>query len=178
MRLTLEQLNQIMPTSGSFAKIYIEYLNDSIEDFDIENVPAFLATVAVESGNLLYTSELASGVAYNSRDDLGNTEPEAIEAAARGGKPPGAFYKGHGLIQITGYYNHKECGAALGVDLVNYPTMLCQPEHACSSAAWFWKRHNLDTISDPEKIRRKVNGGLNGYKEFLDCLARATVVLS
>jgi len=167
-----------MPNAGSTANLYLNYLNDAIDYYSIENVPAFLATICVESGSFLYTSEIASGLEYNDRADLGNTTTEAIEAAARGGKAPGAFYKGHGLIQITGYYNHKECGEAIGIDAVNNPVMLTQPRYACCSAAWFWKKNKIDSIDKPELIRKRVNGGLNGYVEFMHCLARATVVLA
>jgi len=177
MSLTIEQLQAIMPHAGSRAFLFYQYLSDAIDTWGIKNVPAFLATICVESGSLLYTSEIASGMDYNDREDLGNTSTAAIEAAARGGKAPGAFYKGHGLIQITGYYNHKACGDGIGVDAVNNPTMLTQPEHACTSAAWFWTKNRIDDVVEPEAIRRKVNGGLNGYKDFLDCLARATVIL-
>lgn len=74
----------------------------------------------------------------------------------------------HGLIQITGFYNHKNCGKALGLDLVNEPELLTIPENACRSAAWFWKTHGcneLADISNFSRITKVINGGFNGAEE-------------
>jgi hypothetical protein len=38
-----------------------------------------------------YTAEIASGKAYNGREDLGNAKPEAIRIAAQHGTTPGPF---------------------------------------------------------------------------------------
>jgi putative chitinase len=121
----------------------------------------FLAQVGHESGRLVFTSEIASGKAYNGRKDLGNTDPEASRIAAENNTTPGEFYKGHGLIQVTGYANHKECGEALNLDLVNNPTLLTMPEHAAMSAGWFWESRALNELADfdlIEDVTRKVNG--------------------
>ena len=183
MTITVQQLRQIMPHAGSRADLFFHYLDDAMDAFSIDTAlrqSAFLATLCVESGSLLYVCEIASGNEYNNRADLGNTLPEAIATAAKYGKTAGAFYKGHGLIQITGYSNHKECGEYLGVDLVEYPTMLMQPEHACNSAAWFWQRHKLNQWADAgdlKSVTRHVNGGLTGYQDRLDAYDRAMVIL-
>lgn len=150
---------------------------------------AFLAQVAHESGQLRYVAELADGRAYNDRSDLGNTKIEAILAAADHGAEPGPWWKGHGLIQITGYDNHVACGHALGLDLIHAPTLLCQPEHAAHSAAWFWHRWNLnaladagdfDGVSDVINRGRKTakDGDANGYADRLAAYRRAQTALT
>lgn len=149
--MTLEQLRRIMPTAGSRAAIYLDHLNEAMVEFGVNTLgrqAAFLAQVAHESGQLRYVRELASGVAYTWREDLGNTDPEAIAAAEACGEEVGPFYKGHGLIQITGYANHKACGEALGLDLVHSPTLLESPREAARSAAWFWQTHDLNRYAD------------------------------
>jgi hypothetical protein len=74
-------------------------LNACLDRFKI-NTPArirhFLAQVGHESGGLRWMIELASGDAYEGRQDLGNI---------RGGDGP--RYKGAGAIQLTGRYNYQ-----------------------------------------------------------------------
>lgn len=190
--VTLAQLKKIMPHAGKRAEVFLVPLNDAMDEFGIDTPArqaAFLAQVCHESGSLAYVSEIASGLAYNGRKDLGNTKPEAVAAAARHGSTPGPWWKGHGLIQVTGYDNHVECGTALGLDLVNEPRLLELPLHAARSAAWFWQRHGLnkwadagdfDGASDVINRGRKTQaeGDANGYKDRLAAYDRAKEVLA
>ena len=178
MTITIEQLKAIMPNCGSRGQLFLPHLNAAIDKFEIENVSAFLAQVCVESGSLLYVEEIASGTQYNERSDLGNTRSEAIAAAAVVGLKPGVFYKGHGLIQITGFDNHKACGEDLDLDLVSNPRLLTQPNYAALSAAWFWDKHGLDDVEDFEVITKRINGGLNGYTQRLVAYKRAQDALA
>lgn len=147
------------------------WLVKACEAYNINNhwrFAAFLAQLLHESGNFHYVEELASGNAYTKRKDLGNLEKEAISAAEAHDKETGAFYKGHGFIQITGYYNHRDCGQELGIDLINNPKLLCEIQYACLSAAWFWQTHRLNTLADEKeflKITKCINGGTNGYED-------------
>lgn len=181
--ITLEQLHAILANAGPRASVFLAPLNDAMVEFSIDTPPraaAFLAQLAHESGGLRYVAELASGKAYDGRADLGNTRPEAIRIATMNGSSPGTFWKGHGLIQITGYDNHRACGEALGIDCVNNPHLLELPVYAARSAAWFWWSHDLNGIADAgdfRKITRVINGGFNGYKERLGFFERAKEVL-
>lgn len=191
-RVTLEQLLHIMPLAGRRAELYQLPLNDSMMEFGIDTASrqaAFLANVAHESGQLRYTEEIASGMAYNERADLGNTRPEAIRIAKMHGTFPGPFWRGHGLIQITGYDNHVECGRALGLDLIHHPTAIAMlPMQAARSAAWFWQRHDLndwadkgdfDGVCDLINRGRKTarSGDANGFADRLSFYTRAKEVL-
>jgi len=190
--MTLDQLKAIMPHAGDRAELFLDALNNAMDEFAI-NTPArqaaFLAQVAHESGQLRYTQELASGDAYNHRQDLGNTRPEAIMIAADHGSTPGRWWKGHGLIQLTGYNNHVACQLALGLDLVHTPLLLTIPEHAARSAAWFWSVHKLndyadrgdfDGISDIINRGRKTakDGDALGYADRFAAYQRAQEVLA
>ena len=191
MLLTVEQLRVVMPRSGKRAELFVRYIDQAMTEFGInepQRIIAFLATLCVESGQLVYMEELASGAAYDGRVDLGNTKLAAIAIAAQHGSTPGRWWKGHGPIQITGYDNHRLCGIDLDLDLLNNPKLLTQPEHGCRSAGWFWKRNNLNKWADTEDwdgVRDVVNrghktariGDSNGWQEFLHAIARGAVAM-
>lgn len=158
--VTTEQLKKIMPQAGKRAALFVDHLNKAMEEFEI-NTPfrqaAFLAQIAHESGQLVYVKELASGEAYEGRQDLGNTS-----------EGDGKRYKGRGLIQLTGKANYISLMLALGIDCLNKPELLEEPENACRSAAWFWKTHGLNELADKQefrKITRIINGGYNGMAD-------------
>lgn len=167
-----------MPFAGSRAAFYLEPLNAAMREFDISNPlreAAFLATVAVESGELRYARELASGADY----DVG------AKAKALGNTPEddgdGEKYKGRGLIQITGTHNYRACGVALGLDLVAAPELLEQPGLACRSAAWFWSSRHLNALADAGNfllITKRVNGGTNGWADRVKYYERAKNVFA
>ncbi len=128
----------------------------------------FLAQTGHESGDLLYTEELASGQAYEGRADLGNTQPG-----------DGPKFKGRGLIQLTGRANYVAYGQSIGQDLTvdgNWTKIATDPSLAVDVACWFWTRRNLNALADAddlETITKRVNGGLNGLQDRSDHLERA-----
>ena len=170
--ITGTQLQSIMPFAKARIPSFVAPLNAAMHEFHI-NSPlrqaAFIAQIAHESGELRYVEEIASGIAYEYRKDLGNTQPG-----------DGMKFKGRGLIQITGRNNYHECGKALGVDLITNPELLEITDLACRSAAWFWASRGLNDLSDRgdfERITKRINGGLNGYQERLAYHARAKMAL-
>ena len=172
--ITGEELKKIMPFA-SIAKIntFVTPLNAAMQEFGI-NTPlreaAFVAQLAHESGGFHYVRELASGEAYEGRADLGNTVPG-----------DGVRFKGRGLIQITGRNNYRDCGDALGLDLIGAPELLESPANACRSAAWFWKTRHLNELADKSDfvaITKKINGGTNGLNDRLAYYDRAKIALA
>jgi len=184
MMLTAEQLHLMLPrASDKNVKLYLGPLNTAMEKFEISTplrIAAFIAQLGHESGSLYYVEELADGSAYEYRKDLGNLEEAALTAAHSNKSTTGKWFKGHGLFQITGYYNHKLCGDALGLDLVNNPRQLCDPEYATLSAAWFWDLHKLNIQADSEafgKITKTINGGFNGAAQRIALYSNCKKVL-
>jgi putative chitinase len=175
-----KHLKAVMPQS-TFANRtkYLQWLNLGMTKYSIntkERIAMFLATLAVESGQLKYSEEIASGAAYELRGDLGNLRPEALEAAHAKGTTTGRFYKGHGLIQTTGYDNHADVGKELGIDTVNFPRLLCEPKWAAFSACYFVWKHGCNKCADDgdfKKYTKKVNGGYNGMAKRAEFLGRA-----
>lgn len=175
--MTPEFLLQCMPFAGTRAALFSEPLTNAMAEFQI-NTPkrqaSFLAQVAHESGSLKYVRELADGSAY----DVG-------ELAKRLGNTPeddgdGEFYKGHGLLELTGKDNYIACGVALGIDCGNHPELLEEPINASRSAAWFWRRAGLNELADGDKfgtVTRIINGGYNGLDDRIIHYLRIRKVL-
>lgn len=123
------------------------------------DVAAFLATIGVESGRLVFTAELWGPTTAQQAYD-----PPGEKAQALGNTDPGdgELYKGRGLIQITGKANYSICGLALNLPLVEHPELLQTPDNAATSAAWFWSNNKLSPFAEAGNFlatQRAVNLG-------------------
>lgn len=181
--LTIEQLKMIMPHARDRANVYLIPLNDAMAEFGIDTplrVAAFLSQVAHESGSLRYTHELASGIAYEGRVDLGNVQ-----------SGDGMRFRGRGPIQITGRNNYRACSIDLYGDerLLDTPELLENVIDGCRASAWFWKTNgvnkwadlgDIDGVSDVINRGRKTAkvGDANGYPERIAFYQTAREVLS
>ena len=171
--ITLKQLQAccITPEGKARAEIYlpgIQRAQQSLLTTPIR-LSYFLGQILHESGEFRYVEEIASGEAYQGRKDLGDIHPG-----------DGVKFKGRGLIQITGLDAYTACGKALGLDLVNHPELLEQPEYAVASAVWFWRVNNLNDLADKHNyaaITRRINGGMNGWESRLMYEHKATLAL-
>ena len=160
---------------------------------------AFLAQIGHESGGLMVTEENMNYSAKGLRATWPNRftesdaeryarKPEWIGNRAYQGRMgngdeasgDGYRYRGRGLIQLTGKDDYRECGEALGLDLLGCPELLNEPANAAMSAGWEWDRSKLNAVADSgdfEKLTRIINGGLNGYPDRLERWERAKPVL-
>jgi putative chitinase len=129
----------------------------------------FLAQIGHESGHLVYTTELwgptPAQKKYEGRLDLGNTQVG-----------DGSLFRGHGLIQTTGRFNHARTRDRLRErfddvpDFEANPKLLGDPQWASLSACdfWDWKKINeLADADDFEAVTRRINGGVNGLEARL-----------
>jgi putative chitinase len=101
--------------------------------------------------------ELLANVVYANRMANGPTE-----------SGDGWRYRGRGLKQLTGKDNYSRCGAGLGMNLVENPDLLLQPEGASLSAAWFWSINKCGPIADSGDfvaLTKKINGGTIGLED-------------
>ena len=176
-----QTMREIAPTftgvpAAAQAKIIAEagaVLAATLDAYDINTrlrIAHFLGQTCEESAGFRTTEEFASGKEYNGRTDLGNTQPG-----------DGPRFKGRGLLQLTGRANYADYGKALGVDLVNNPTLAAQPALSLKIACEYWKRHNINADcdrDDSQAVTRKVNGGLNGLSERIAFTQKAKTAVA
>ena len=117
----------------------------------------------VKIGNHVYGGECG-------RRNLGNTQPN-----------DGWFFRGGGLIQLTGRANYKKASDALGIDITRLPDLVRKDEAIAAQAAMWWLWDNgLQSYFDADDVRgatRRINGGLNGLSDRMSRLDRAKKVL-
>src|SRR5262249_46831061 len=107
----------------------------------------FMAQLAHESAHFGTTREFASGVAYEGRADLGNTQPG-----------DGKRYRGRGLIQTTGRANYREARDDIrrmisdAPDFEAIPTALEEFPWALLSAISYWRRRNINRHADRDDV--------------------------
>jgi len=140
MELNSNLLKAMLPHSTEANRLkYLPFLNQYMKEYGISTdrqIAAFIAQIGVESAQLKYCGELASGSAYEGRKDLGNTQ-----------KGDGVKFKGRGLLQITGRTNYEHAAKALKIDCIHHPELLEQPEWAVKSACWWWSNAGLNKIA-------------------------------
>jgi putative chitinase len=161
MLLSINQLTKIYQFAPlKRLKKFLPHIRATLERFEIntpQRIRMFLAQIGHESGELRFVREIATGEAYEGREDLGNTQDG-----------DGVRYKGRGLIQITGRRNYEQCAEYFGLPLLENPELLESPELATLAAGWFWYRNNLNSLADSGdfiKVTKRINGGTNGLKD-------------
>lgn len=80
----------------------------------------------------------------------------------------GIKYHGRGYIQLTGRYNYKIAGEALGLPLEKHPELAEKPEVAAKIAVWYWQNRvqpKVDDFSDTSTVTRPINAGLRGLDD-------------
>jgi len=166
--ISLAHAAAIMPHAGAKLTTMLPFLNKAMAEGQVNTClrkSAFIAQLALESGELRYMEELASGAAYEGRKDLGNTQPG-----------DGKRFKGRGPIQLTGRANYAAAGKALGLDLVGKPETVATPEVGFRTTVWFWKSHGLNELADKSdflSITKRINGGTNGLAQRQAYYAKA-----
>ena len=197
--MTPEQLAQI----GIDAAKWYTPLIDMFARYNINNTQrqaSFIGQCQHESGNfktleenLHYKAESLMKV-WPSRftdkivADAYANNPEKIANKVYGGRMgngneesgDGWKYHGRGLIQLTGKENYDRCGKAIGVDLVNQPQLLVEPNYACLSAGWFWNKLGLNDLADAAdytQMTKRINGGTLGLDDRIAKITKAKEVL-
>jgi putative chitinase len=149
-----------------------------------EEVDDFLGQVLHESAgltrlaeNLNYSAERLTQIWPGRFPTLADARPyarnpEALANRVYGGRMgntapgDGWRYRGRGPIQLTGKDNYAFVGDLVGQDLVALPELMEQPRYALEATIAWWERRIPDSmIGDPERVTRRVNGGLIGLAD-------------
>lgn len=83
----------------------------------------------------------------------------------------GERYKGRGFLQITGRYNYRIVGEAIGEPLEEKPELLLNPEIAAKASVWYWKERvqpRVQNFHDVKKSTKPINPGLKGLRNRQD----------
>ncbi len=184
---------------------YYDLLEPQMKLYNINSTvrqTAFLAQVCVESANF---SAVVENLNYNSKGLLttfghyfttvGNPDPTKKIADLYARQPQkianyvyanrlgngnedsgdGWKHRGRGLIQLTGEDMYSQYKIFSGLDVINFPELLEQPQNSLNSACWFWNNvKHLNEIADNNTldsfklITKKINGGYNGLPERID----------
>ena len=122
-----------------------------------------LAGNPIEIANFVYGGEWG-------RRNLGNTQQN-----------DGWFFRGGGLIQLTGRANYTKAAEALGIDIMRLPDLVRKDEAIAAQVAMWWLWDNgLQAYFDADDVRgatQRINGGTNGLADRINRLERAKKVL-
>jgi len=173
-------------------------INSACQAYQINTglrIAAFVAQVGVESGRLRYTEEIWGPTPQQKRYERDFTQgweatnPRNSLAFRLGNLRvgDGKLFKGHGLLQVTGRFNHaafrdrmrSKFGSSVP-DFEQQPQLIADKKWAALSAVDYWDSHHLNPLADAKDIvglTRKINGGLNGVEERKSLYAKALKVL-
>ena len=151
----------------------------------------FLGQCAHESGDFKFKSEnlnystkglLATFPKYFKQSGLAEAyarNPERIASRVYAdrigngveGTGDGWKFRGRGYIQLTGKSNYSTFDGFVNEDIISNPDLVAK-KYPLLSAAWFFHRNKLNTISDKGlsetvilELTKKINGGTNGLQD-------------
>lgn len=173
---------QVKPTvAAKWSEIFAEVIHEDSFSKGEEELDDFLGQVLHESGGLQQLEEnLNYSVAAMMRVWPGRFPTEAaaepyannpvklankVYGGRYGNDQPGDgwAYRGRSLIQTTFKDNYTWLGDLMGQDLGSNPDLLAQPHYALEAAILWWEGKVPDEmLGDPERITKRVNGGLIG----------------
>lgn len=179
MNITRDQVLAMMPAAGPYVDTYLAPVNAAMVENGISTpwaVVAFLANVAIESGQLSTVSEnlnySADGLAatwparfavLGSRPRVPNDQartiahqPERIANLVYAGRMgngdeadgDGWRYRGSGLLELTGKATQLAAAHHFGVDPALIGDWLRSPSGAARSAAWYFASRGCCTYAD------------------------------
>ena len=202
---TEDAVRQLIPKVKNFDEWYSNLLN-ILPEYDIDTsarVAAFMAQCGHESGgftvmqeNLNYSAKGLVGTfkkyfPTEAQAKLYERRPEMIanrvyaNRMGNGDEASGEgwYFRGRGIVQITGKNNYTKCSQSLFESnvLVENPDLLLETEYAIHSACWFWsaaRLNELADIGDMKTMTKRINGGYIGLEDRINHYNHAIEILT
>jgi predicted chitinase len=129
------QFDQMFPNRNSFytyaglvsaMSSYPQFANTGGSTVELQEAAAFLANVSHETSGLVYINEVDQSGDYCASESYGC--------------PAGTYaYYGRGPMQISWNFNYEAAGNALGVDLLDNPSLVStNAAVSWETALWYW----------------------------------------
>jgi putative chitinase len=202
---TEDAVHHLIPKVKNFEEWYTN-LGDILPEYDIDTpkrVAAFMAQCGHESGGFTLMQENLNYSAKGLRGTFGKYFPNDEVAKLYERKPQmianrvyanrmgngdeasgeGWYFRGRGIIQITGKNNYTKCSQSLFESnvLVENPDLLLETEYAIHSACWFWSAARLNELADVGDIKtmtKRINGGFIGLEDRIHHYNHAIEILT
>jgi predicted chitinase len=130
-------------SAKTLLKLYGPGSGNKVRVKDLEDAQAIVDKGPEAIGNLIYGGR------------MGNSQDEGYK------------YRGRGLVQLTGKDNYEQMSQKLGIDLVNNPDLVNDPEIAVKVAAQYYSdRKNKFNYKDISQVS-KATGHAAGHNETL-----------
>ena len=202
---TEDAVHHLIPKVKNFDEWYTN-LSNILPEYDIDTpkrVAAFMAQCGHESGGFTLMQE---NLNYSAKGLVGTFKkyfPTEAHAKPYERKPEmianrvyanrmgngdeasgeGWYFRGRGIIQITGKNNYTKCSQSLFESnvLVENPDLLLESEYAIHSACWFWsaaRLNELADISDMKTMTKRINGGYIGLEDRIHHYNHAIEILT
>ncbi len=202
---TEDAVHHLIPKVKNFEEWYTN-LGDILPEYDIDTphrVAAFMAQCGHESGGFTLMQE---NLNYSAKGLVGTFKkyfPTEAHAKPYERKPEmianrvyanrmgngdeasgeGWYFRGRGIVQITGKNNYTKCSQSLFESnvLVENPDLLLESEYAIHSACWFWsaaRLNELADIGDMKTMTKRINGGFIGLEDRINHYNHAIEILT
>ena len=202
---TEDAVHHLIPKVKNFDEWYSNLVN-ILPEYDIDTpkrVAAFMAQCGHESGGFTLMQE---NLNYSAKGLVGTFKkyfPTEAHAKPYERKPEmianrvyanrmgngdeasgeGWYFRGRGIVQITGKNNYTKCSQSLFESnvLVENPDLLLESEYAIHSACWFWsaaRLNELADIGDMKTMTKRINGGYIGLEDRIHHYNHAIEILT
>jgi len=202
---TEDAVHHLIPKVKNFDEWYSNLIN-ILPEYDIDTpkrVAAFMAQCGHESGGFTLMQENLNYSAKGLRGTFGKYFPNDEVAKLYERKPQmianrvyanrmgngdeasgeGWYFRGRGIVQITGKNNYTKCSQSLFESnvLVENPDLLLESEYAIHSACWFWsaaRLNELADVGDMKTMTKRINGGFIGLEDRINHYNHAIEILT
>ena len=202
---TEDAVHHLIPKVKNFDEWYTN-LSNILPEYDIDTpkrVAAFMAQCGHESGGFTLMQE---NLNYSAKGLVGTFKkyfPTEAHAKPYERKPEmianrvyanrmgngdeasgeGWYFRGRGIVQITGKNNYTKCSQSLFESnvLIENPDLLLESEYAIHSACWFWsaaRLNELSDIGDMKTMTKRINGGFIGLEDRIHHYNHAIEILT